>query len=114
MRRSGMTVLGILLLASPLLGADARECLDLAAKIDHDVSSPSGVRVTITGRNHCQEDIDSRQLRFKVKVLASGSSVVGTQRGRFGGMVAPGALVETMVFVECDPDRARSVTVEAD
>ena len=87
--------------------------MDLSARIDPDVSSPSGVRVTITGRNHCAEDIDGRELRFKVKVLAPGSAVVGVQRGRFGGMVAPGARVETMVFVECDPDRARSVTVEA-
>ena len=113
MLRSGLTV-GILLLASPLLGADAKDCLDLAAKIDHDISSPSGVRVTITGRNHCGEDVDSRGLQFRVKVLAPGNSVVGTQRGRFGGMVAPGVVVETKVFVECDPDRVRSVTVEAD
>jgi hypothetical protein len=113
LRRSRISMLGILLLASPLLGADAKDCLDLAAKIDHDISSPSGVRVSITGRNHCQEDIDSRELPFKVKVLAPGNAVVGTQRGRFGGMVAPGGVVETKVFVECDPDRARSVTVEA-
>jgi hypothetical protein len=113
LRRSRTTALGILLLSSSLLGADAKDCLDLAARIDHDISSPSGVRVTITGRNHCQEEIDSRDLSFKVKVLAPGNVVVGTQRGRFGGMVAPGGRVETKVFVECDPDRARSVTVEA-
>src|SRR5260370_42403913 len=105
LRRSGLTVLGILRLASPVVGADAKDCLDLAAKIDHDISSPSGVRVSITGRNHCGEDVDSQGLHFRVKVLAPGNTVVGTQRGRFGGMVAPGLVVETKVFVECDPDR---------
>jgi hypothetical protein len=105
---------GFLLGAAFLQAETAKECLDLAARIDHDISSPSGVRVTITGRNHCQEDIDSREFQFKVKVLAPGNSLVGTQHGKFGGIVAPGRVVETKVFVECDPDRVRSVTVEAD
>lgn len=113
MLRSVAFAVVLLLAAAPLASESAGECMDLSARIDHDVSSPSGVRVTITGRNHCAEDIDSHQVGFKVKVLGSGSSLVGTQHGRFGGMVAPGRSVETMVFVECDPDRARSVTVEA-
>jgi hypothetical protein len=113
--RSLAVAAALLVLAAASLRADsAKECLDLSARIDHDVSSPSGVRVMITGRNHCSGEVDSHSLRFKVKVFGSGNSLVGTQHGRFGGMVEPGRSVETLVFVECDPDRARSVTVEAD
>lgn len=100
-------------LVSASLGADsAKECTDLAVRIDNDVSSPSGVRVGISARNHCQDHVDGNDVSFKVKVHASGGAVVGTQRGSFGGSIAPGATVETKVFVVCDPDIVRSVTLE--
>jgi hypothetical protein len=113
MRRLPTASLAFLLVAAPLFGGDAKDCLDLTAKVDNDVSSPSGVRVSITGRNHCQEEIDGSRSSFKVKALGSGSAVIATQRGRLGGTIAPGGRAETKVFVVCDPDRVRSVTVEA-
>lgn len=114
MRPVRLAAVGILLLASPLLGASAKDCVDLAARIDNDAHSPSGIRVFVTGRNHCHEDVDSGEASFKVKAHGIGNAVIATQRGRFGGTLAPGGRVETMVFVVCDPDRVRSVSVEAD
>jgi hypothetical protein len=113
MRRLPTVSLAFLLVAAPLSGGGAKDCLDLTAKIDNDVSSPSGVRVSITGRNHCQEEIDGSTSSFKVKALGSGNAVIATQWGRLGGTIAPGGQAETKVFVVCDPDRVRSVTVEA-
>jgi hypothetical protein len=113
MRRSRLLALAFLLAAASLLGGDPKTCMDLSAKIDTDVSSPSGIRVTITGRNNCSEDLDGRAWRFTVTALGSGSAAIATQNGRFGGTVASHGQVETKVFVVCDPDRARSVKVEA-
>lgn len=113
MRLLAAAALGFFLCADPLRAGTAKECTDLAAKIDNDVSSPSGVRVTITARNHCQEDIEGGEVAFKVKALSSGNAVVASQRGNFGGSISPGATAETKVFVVCDPDRVRSVKVEA-
>ena len=106
------TVLGLLLVAGSLQAGSAKECTDLAARIDTDVSSPAGVRVSITARNHCQEDIDGSDVAFRVKALGSGGGALASQYGRFGGSIAPGKTAETKVFVVCDPDRVRSVTVE--
>ena len=36
-----------------------------------------------------------------------------SQRGSFGGSIAPGKTAETKVFVVCEPDGVQSVTVEA-
>jgi hypothetical protein len=113
MRRVLTAGVGFFLAVAPLLAASSKECLDLAATRDHDISSPSGIRVTVTGRNHCQEDIEGAHGHFKIKALGTGNAVVGSQRGRFGGTVAPGSRVETKVFVVCDPDRVQSVSVEA-
>jgi hypothetical protein len=114
MRRLHPALFTAFLAASPLLGGSAHDCLDLSARIDNDVHSPSGIRVFVTGRNHCGEDIDGRHGSFQVKALGSGNSVIGSQHGRFGGTVAANGSVETMVFVVCDPDRVRSVSVSAD
>jgi hypothetical protein len=54
MRRLPTASLPFLLVAAPLFGGDAKNGFDLTAKFDNDVSSPSGVRVSITGRNHCR------------------------------------------------------------
>jgi hypothetical protein len=113
MRRLPTAGLALLLAAASLLGGDPKTCLDLSAKIDTDVSSPSGIRVTITGRNNCPEDLDGRKCRFTVTALGSGSAAIATQNGRFGGTVASHGQVETKVFVVCDPDRVRSVKVAA-
>lgn len=103
----------ILLAAGPLFGADPKVCLDLSARIDNDVSSPAGVRVTVNGRNRCSEDLDGREARFKVMALGPGGAVITTENGRFGGSIAPRGQVETKVFLTCDPERVRSVRVEA-
>ncbi|MGH9369104.1 MAG: hypothetical protein ACRD3M_15690 [Thermoanaerobaculia bacterium] len=113
MPRLRAVVLALLLAAPPARAADCRECLDLAAKQDQDITSPSGVRVTVTGRNHCPEDLDGYRCRFKVRVLGAGNTVIATQSGSFGGTIAVHATVETKVFVICDPDRVRSIAVEA-
>jgi hypothetical protein len=113
MRRFRTGALALSLAAIALLGADAKDCLNLAAKIDNDVSSPSGVRVTVVGRNRCSEDLDGSQARFVVKGIGTGGTVIASQRGRFGGTVAAHGQVETKVFVACDPDRVRSVRAEA-
>jgi hypothetical protein len=102
----------LLLAAGPLFAEDAKNCLDLIARTDNDVSSPSGVRVTINGRNHCSVDLDGREARFKVMAVGAGGAVIATQNGRFGGTIAPGAQVETKVFVSCDPERIKSLRVE--
>jgi hypothetical protein len=113
MRALPAAAIGLLLAAAPLRSESAKECVDLTARIDNDVSSPSGVRVTIAARNHCQEDVNGSKVRFQVRALGPGNAVIATQRGKFGGSIAPRELVETKVFVVCDPDRIRSVTVEA-
>ena len=94
-------------------GADAKDCVDLSASRDHDVESPSGVRVTVTGRNHCQESVDSGRVWFTVKAMGNGG-VLGQQRGHFGPTVTPQGQVETKVFVTCEADRVSSISVEKD
>jgi hypothetical protein len=113
MPRLPAALLVLLLAVASSRAADHRECLDLAAKQDQDITSPSGVLVTVTGRNRCSEDLDGHRCRFKVKALGAGNAVIATQSGSFGGTVAPHASVETKVFVLCDPDRVRSIAVEA-
>ena len=104
---------GLLLAACPLLGGSGKECLDLSVTKDTEVSSPTGIRVTITGRNHCSEDLDGSRSRFKVTAIGTGGAEIATQSGRFGGTVAAHGQVETKVFLVCDPDRVRSLRVEA-
>ena len=112
MRRFRTGALALALAAAALLGADTKDCLDLSAKIDNDISSPSGVRVTVIGRNRCSEDLDGSQARFVVKGIGTGGTVIASQNGRFGGTIAAHGQVETKVFVACDPDRIRSVRAE--
>ncbi len=114
MRRFRTAALALLLAAAPLLGGNPKECLNLVVTRDNDISSPSGIRVTITGRNNCSEDLDGSQCWFKVTALGSGKVAIAKQSGRFGGTIAAGGKVETKVFVVCDPDRVRSLQVEAE
>ena len=110
--RAGLTVL---LLAAPCLRAtEPKDCIAVSARIDNDAHSPSGIRVIVTGRSRCSEDVDSGKVSFLVLAHGSGTAVVGSQRGNFGGTVAPNASIETLVFVMCDPDRVRSVSVKTD
>jgi hypothetical protein len=95
----------------PVQATDPKDCLDLSASHDRDVESPSGVRVTVTGRNHCSDSVDSGRVWFTVKAMGNGG-VLGSQGGRFGGMVNASGQVETKVFVVCDPGRVSSVSVE--
>jgi hypothetical protein len=88
--------------------------MDISASQDSDVHSPSGVRVTIRGTNRCSEEINGGSFVFRVIALGTGDAVLATQRGRFGGQVAPNGQVETKVFVLCDPERVRAVRVEAE
>jgi len=108
--RRGLLVL--LSSAAVLLGAEPKDCLSMDARIDNDVSSPSGVRVTITGRNNCSEDLDGDHARFKVQAIGMSGSAIATQNGSFSGTIRAHGQVETKVFVACDPDRVRSVRVE--
>ena len=108
--RWGLLVL--LCSATVLLGAEPKDCLTLDARIDNDISSPQGVRVSITGRNNCSEDLDGHEAKFKVMAIGTTGSSIATQNGRFGGTIPPRAQVETKVFLNCDPDRVRSVRVE--
>jgi hypothetical protein len=112
MRRSWTAALG-LLLASFLFAANPKECVDLSARQDNDVSSPSGIRVTINGYNHCSEDMDGYRCRFRVDAVGPNGKAIASQSGTFGGTIAASGRAETKVFVVCDPERVRSVTVEA-
>jgi len=112
MRRAWSAGLG-LFLASFLFAANPRECVDLSARQDNDVSSPSGIRVLINGYNHCSEDIDGGGTHFRVNVIGASGTAIARQSGRFGGTIRPGGRVETLVFVVCDPERVRSITAEA-
>jgi hypothetical protein len=112
MRRIRTAALGLLLAASFALAADPKDCLLLSARQDSDIQSPSGVRVTVNGHNRCAEDLDGNACRFKVSALGPGGVVIATQSGRFGGTVEPHGRIETKVFVLCDPDRVRSLSVE--
>jgi hypothetical protein len=112
MRRLRRGTLALLLIAAPAFAGDPKTCLDLSARMDNDVSSPSGIRVIVSGRNRCTEDLDSSEARFKVIAVGSGGAFIATQSGRFGGTVAAHGHVETLVFVSCDPERVRSVRVE--
>ena len=111
MRRARTAAFG-LLLASVLFAVNPRDCVDLSARQDNDAHSPSGILVTITGHNHCSEDVDGGQCRFRVNAIGAGGTVIAKQSGRFGGTIAPRGRVETKVFVVCDPDRFRSITVD--
>jgi hypothetical protein len=106
-------LLALVFAVRPSLAAECRDCLDLSARLDQDTTSPSGVRVLVAGRNHCAETVDGYACRFRVRVLGAGNKEIATQNGSFGDGVAPRATVETLVFVVCDPERVRSVTVEA-
>jgi hypothetical protein len=103
-----------ILLAAFVGAAEHKECLDLSARQDHDVTSLSGIRVTVFGRNHCSGHIDGDRCRFRVKVLSSGNAVIATQSGTFGGTIASRGSAESLVFVVSDPERVRSVSVEAE
>ena len=113
MGRFRLSILGLLLVSSALLGGKSRDCLEISAAQDNDVSSPSGIQVTITGQNHCSEDVDGSKWRFKVMALGSGGAEIASRSGRFGGTVAPRGQVETKVFLRCDPDRVRSIKVHS-
>ena len=113
MRRSWSAVLG-LFLASCLFAASSKNCVDLSARQDRDVSSPSGIRVLVNGYNKCSEDIDGGGTYFRVSVIGPSGTAIARQSGRFGGTIKPGGRVETLVFVVCDPERIRSITVEAE
>jgi hypothetical protein len=104
---------GLFLAACPLFGGSGKGCLDLAVTQDNDVSSPSGIQVTVTGRNHCSEDLDGSRSWFKVIAIGTGGGEIATRSGRFGGTVAARGRVETKVFLVCDPERVRSLRVEA-
>jgi len=108
-------IAGILCLALVSSGraADAKDCLDVSGSQDRDVSSPSGVQVTVTGHNHCSDSVNSGQVWFTVKALGNGA-VLGSQRGHFGPTVSAQGQVETKVFVTCQPDRVSSISVEKD
>jgi hypothetical protein len=108
-----IAALGFLLAAGSLLAAAGKDCLHLSAIQDHDISSPSGIRVTVTGRNHCSQDLDGSTSRFTVTALGSGGAEIATQNGRFGGTIAAHGQVETKVFLMCDPERVRSLRVAA-
>jgi hypothetical protein len=112
MRRTWSAGLG-LFLASFLFAANPKDCVDLSARQDNDVSSPSGIRVTINGYNRCSEDMDGYRCRFRVDAIGPGGKVIASQSGTFGGTLAPGGRAETKVFVVCDPERVRYITVEA-
>lgn len=111
--RARIATLGLVLAALGLLAASPKDCLQLSASEDSDVHSPSGVRVTVRGYNRCSEDLNGTDCRFRVDAVGPGGNVLASQSGQFGGSVAPGARVETKVFVVCDPDRVRSIRVEA-
>ena len=112
MRRSWSAALG-LLFASCLFAANPTDCVNLSARQDTDVSSPSGIQVTINGYNHCSEDIDGSATHFRVNAIGPSGTAIAKQSGSFGGTITPGGRAETRVFVVCDPERVRSVTVEA-
>ena len=112
MRICRLVLVVLLLSALPAAAAEPKDCLTLSARIDNDVSSPSGVRVTVSGRNHCSEDLDGHDARFKVLAIGPTGSTITTQNGRFGGSISPHTEVETKVFVACDPDRVRFVRAE--
>jgi hypothetical protein len=110
MRSLLATALLALLLGTAEGAANPKDCLDMSVSQDQDVSSPSGIRVTVTGRNHCGENVDSSQAWFTVKAIDRGGKVIGSQSGRFGPSLSPGSSTETKVFVVCDPDKVGSVT----
>jgi len=111
--RSLITTAALMLALEASVGAaNPKDCFALSASQDQDVSSPSGIRVTITGRNQCGESVDGSEVWFKVKVIDRGNSVIGSQQGHFGGTVAPGGSTETKLFVVCDPYKVTSVSVE--
>ena len=113
MRHLRIAALGLLLAAASLPAEEDKECLALSAAHDTDISSPTGIRVTVTGRNNCSRDIDGSRWHFKVIALGSGGSQLATESGRFGGTVAAHGRVETKVFLLCDPELVRSIRVEA-
>jgi len=82
MRRARALVLG-LLVSAPLFAADAKQCLELSARQDREMNSPSGILVFVTGYNRCSEDVDSSQGQFKVTALGP-EGALATQRELLG------------------------------
>jgi hypothetical protein len=112
MRTLIVTVVLAIALEASAGAANPKDCFTLSVSQDQDVSSPSGIRVTVTGRSQCSESVDGSQVWFKVKATDRSSKVIGSQQGRFGGTVAPGGSAETKVFVVCDPYNVSSVSVD--
>jgi hypothetical protein len=114
MRRFGTAAAMSLLIGGPLLGGTPKECLDLGVSRDSDVSSSGGVQVTVTGYNRCEESVEGRRAWFRVTAFGSGNIALGSGAGRFQTTITPHERGETKLFVQCDPDRLRSLKVEAE
>ena len=114
MKTAGAVLVGWGLVLTPLLGATGKECLDLSASLDHGVSSPSGVQVTVTAYNRCEESVHAPASWFRVTVVGGGNVELGSRTGRFQTTIAPRERGETKLFIECDSDRARSLRVSAE
>ena len=112
MRTLIATVALTLALGASASAANPKDCFTLSVSQDQDVSSPSGIRVTVTGRSQCSESVEGSQVWFKVTAIDRSSKPIGSQQGHFGGTVAPGGSTDTKVFVVCDPYNVRSVSVE--
>jgi len=112
MRTLIATVALALALEAAAGAANPKDCFALSASQDQDVSSPSGIRVTVTGRSQCSDSVDGSQVWFKVKATDRSGKVIGSQQGHFGGTIAPGGSTDTKVFVVCDPYSVSSVSVE--
>lgn len=103
-----------LICAAPLAAAGAKDCLDLSASRDNDVSSPSGVQVSVTGYNRCDESIHPSSSWFRVTAIGSGNVELGARSGRFQATITPRSRGETKIFVPCDGDRVRLLRVQAE
>jgi hypothetical protein len=98
--------------ASPVT-ADDRGCVALSGAPDTATYVAAGLRVVVTARNTCAEDLAGESLRFKVTVRSKNGGTAGTQKGRFSGTLRAYASAETVVLVPCEPERAGEIEVVA-
>lgn len=110
--RAALAFALLALVARPLSAEDLKKCLELSGRRDTADYVGAGLRVLVSVRNTCSEDVAGANLRFLVTVRSKNGGTAGTQRGRFSGTVKPYDRAETVVFVGCDAERAGEIEVE--
>lgn len=86
----------VLVLGAFSLQAEEIAGVSLSIRPDTAVSSDHAAICRVTAVNHSGRTLDGRKIVFEARALEHGD-VVQTAKGRFGGVVANGESVETLI-----------------